>query len=408
MEINKFQLKRVNPFQGLVIDADTWQDAHSYHRDQQKLHVLAFHDTGIVSGLEVTAINPPDDSVNINAGMAIDPDGNVILVPQKQRYKLKTLNVKGAIYLIIQFREIPGEPYQPPEGGQPTRILEAYRIQERDVLPSEPYVELARIDFDPAQSTIREAANGAKPGINEIDLRTRKNAKKTALESRAVGPAVVSPLSVPPAAKESGPKEALVIGHVTLGEVAHDLHLNGLRNLVKEYNRRADFTVVVEDQVNIGKTLKRYSLLYLTGNGRFELSAEQQSALRDYIKSGSIVIGDGCSSSSTVSDIKGAKEFGLSFIRWAGKLDCKLEVVKRGHQLLMGEYLFSEVPPGCEAAMLLEGGNMISNSSDYGCAWAGGYEDKPLARETIRSATEMGGNLISYALRSKSKSHAAG
>ena len=60
MDINKFQLKRVNPFQGLVIDADTWQDAHNYHRDQQRLHVLAFHDTGIVSGLEVTANNPPD------------------------------------------------------------------------------------------------------------------------------------------------------------------------------------------------------------------------------------------------------------------------------------------------------------------------------------------------------------
>ncbi len=108
MDVNKFQLKRVNPFQGLVIDADTWQDAHNYHRDQQRLHILAFHDTGIVAGLEVTANNPPDTSVNINSGMAIDPDGNVIIVPQKQRYRLQTSNEKGAIFLIIQFREIPG------------------------------------------------------------------------------------------------------------------------------------------------------------------------------------------------------------------------------------------------------------------------------------------------------------
>jgi hypothetical protein len=177
MDFNKFQMKRINPFQGLVIDADTWQDAHSYHRNQQRLHVLAFHDTGIVSGLEVSAGNPPDSSININAGMAVDQDGNAIIVPQKQQYRLQTIpNDKGTIFILIQFREIPGEPLQPPEGGQPTRILEAYRIQERVSLPAESYVELARIDFNPAQPVIKDAVNVSKPGINEIDLRYRKNA----------------------------------------------------------------------------------------------------------------------------------------------------------------------------------------------------------------------------------------
>jgi len=72
-DIIKFQLKRVNPFQGLVIDADIWRDAHNYHRDQQRLHVLTFHKTGIVEGLQVTANNPADLSVNIHPGTAIDP-----------------------------------------------------------------------------------------------------------------------------------------------------------------------------------------------------------------------------------------------------------------------------------------------------------------------------------------------
>ena len=136
-DIIKFQLKRVNPFQGLVIDADTWRDAHNYHRDQQRLHILAFHKIGINVGLEVTANTPPDVSVNIHPGMAIDPEGNVIIVSQTQRYRIQTRE-KGIIYLIIQFREIPSEPYQPPEGGQPTRILEAYRIEEREKLPTDP------------------------------------------------------------------------------------------------------------------------------------------------------------------------------------------------------------------------------------------------------------------------------
>ena len=58
-DVTKFQFIRENPFPGLVIDADIWQDAHTYHRDHQRLHLLAFHSTGIVGGLEVNANNPP-------------------------------------------------------------------------------------------------------------------------------------------------------------------------------------------------------------------------------------------------------------------------------------------------------------------------------------------------------------
>ena len=104
-DIVKFQLKRVNPFQGLVIDADIWRDAHEYHRDQQKLHMLAFHNVGIVGGLEVVANKPPDLSVSIQPGMAVDPEGNIIIVAKTQRYRIQTPE-KKTLYLIIQFREV--------------------------------------------------------------------------------------------------------------------------------------------------------------------------------------------------------------------------------------------------------------------------------------------------------------
>ena len=95
-DIIKFQLKRVNPFQGLVIDTDTWRDAHNYHRDQQRLHTLVFHSAGIVEGLEVTANNPPDLSVDIHPGIAIDPEGNTIIVPQTQHYRIQTHDKGGS------------------------------------------------------------------------------------------------------------------------------------------------------------------------------------------------------------------------------------------------------------------------------------------------------------------------
>ena len=130
-DIIKFQYKRVNPFPGLAIDADTWRDAHNYSRDQQRLHNLVFHQVGITQGLEVTSNEPQDLSVNIHPGIAVDPEGNIIIVQNIYHYQIQNRNKKMA-YLIIQFREVLEGPYQPPEGGQPTRIVDGYRIQERE------------------------------------------------------------------------------------------------------------------------------------------------------------------------------------------------------------------------------------------------------------------------------------
>src|SRR4030042_595062 len=154
--IDKLTLKRVNPFQGLIIDDAIWRDSHEYHRNHQRLHSLAIHGPGIIAGLEVIASQSPDLSIIINPGIGIDPAGNTIIVAKPQSYQILTRDA-GTIYITMQFREIPTGPYQPPEGGQPTRILEAYRIQERNNLPDEPYLELARIDFDPANKAISNA-----------------------------------------------------------------------------------------------------------------------------------------------------------------------------------------------------------------------------------------------------------
>ena len=49
------QLRRVNPYPGLMIDADVWRDAHEYHRDVLRLHHLALHGWGI--GLRIQDIS---------------------------------------------------------------------------------------------------------------------------------------------------------------------------------------------------------------------------------------------------------------------------------------------------------------------------------------------------------------
>ena len=387
-DIIKLQLKKVNPFQGLIIDADTWRDAHNYHRDQQRLHVLAFHGTGIVQGLEVNAASPPDSSVVVSPGMGIDPDGNVIVVGQKQRYRVQAQRA-GTVYLVIQFREVPTEPYQPPNGGQPTRLIDAYKIEERDKLPAEPYVELARIDFDPARGPIREGGAGK----NEIDLRFRKSAVPAAGPASSAAPAAAATIvrEVPVAASA----QTAVWGHAVLGDADRTTHLDGLRNLARALSLPGVVEVTVQENAALGRELGGCGLLYLTGRGRFELPADQQSALGRYLQGGGVIIGEGCADGE--GQTKAAREFGLAFNQLASQIKRKLETVKRGHPLLTVPNVFAEVPAGAETGMLLEGGRMVYCGSDYGCAWQGGHPEQPLAREAIRAAFELGANIAAYA-----------
>ena len=389
-DLTKFHLKRVNPFQGLVIDADAWRDAHNYHREQMRLHVLAFHEPGIVEGLGLVANKPADLMVTVQPGIGVDPEGNVIVVPQKQQYRLQTQKA-GSVFLVIQFREVPGEPYQPPDGGQPTRMLDAYRIQERDKLPTEPYIELGRIEFDPAGGVIRDAKAVSSPARNEIDLRFRKS----------VGPAIVErPIEEPsrPAVERVGREpHVLAVGHAVLGDAPTEMHVSGLRNLLGELSRDGGSVASLEHNVPLDKDLTCYSFLYLTGNSRFDLDSAQQAGLVAFLQSGGGILGEACSAPPEAGQSRGAKDFGFAFNQLAGQLKRKLEIVKRGHPVLSSMHVFSDVPQGAQNGMLLEGGRMMYSASDYGCAWHGGHDNQPLPRDVIRGAFEIGANIAAYA-----------
>ncbi|MEO0541886.1 MAG: hypothetical protein AAFZ80_13635, partial [Cyanobacteria bacterium P01_A01_bin.105] len=47
-------LQRLQVNDGLLITADRWQIAHSYHQQRQKIHYESLQQGGIVSGLGVT------------------------------------------------------------------------------------------------------------------------------------------------------------------------------------------------------------------------------------------------------------------------------------------------------------------------------------------------------------------
>lgn len=405
-DIDKFEFKRVNPFQGLIIDIDVWRDAHDYHRNQQRLHNLALHGPGIATGLEVTANQPPDLSVVIQPGIGIDSQGNVIIVSQPQAYRIQSPE-KGTVYLTIQFREIPTGPNQPADGGQPTRILEAYRMQERDSLPDEPYLELARIDFDPDKPAITAAINPSQPQKNEIDVRSRQDIATAASETiqcpqqetivhdgkpdlhlQQEISALKNELTLRSQQPVSPAKYQLTIGYISLAE-DKELHRIGIENLAREINHSNDYQAVINETASLSNAIKGCDLLYIAGNSRFETDAMITDNLQAFLKDGGIIFGEGCA-----RDIQQAKDFGLAFNKLAQQLGQRLEKTDYGHPILNSYHTFASVPPGANSeGIMLAGTQMIYSNCDYGCAWAGGFPDIPLSRDIIRNALEMGVNI---------------
>ena len=372
--IARFQTVRVNPFEGLIVDAATWGDAHGYHRDQQRLHALTSHGEGIVAGLRVCAHNPPDMSVTIWPGVAVDGEGNAIVVAQPQRYYLQARR-EGVAYLVIQFREIPlgegGRPAESLDGA--SRIREAYRIQQRDSLPTEPYVELARVQLTVQTSAVADADLDAEPRAGMLDLRFRKT---VALASR--GEIAIGRLVPAQGGQPSCPR-----------------HSRGLSFLCRQLALAEQIQGRFLGPVKLGEDTSHCDLLYLDACQRPSFNSSELAEMESFLRRGGVVLIEPCTGEAGGS---ANDELRVFFDALAQRLG-GARAIDREHAILRVRHVFAAAPAGGNPeGALLEAGGLIFSERDYGCAWQGGRGSTPLDRETIRSATELGVNLAYFAV----------
>jgi hypothetical protein len=433
-DLGRVQLRRVNAFQGLMIDATIWRDAHDYHRSQMRLHNLALHGWGIAHGLDVT-LSDERNTVVVHPGIAVDPSGNFVIVAEPYVHRIESSH-PATLYLLIQFSEVPSGPTQPPDDprGQPTRVVEAYRIQQREEVPDGPRLELCRVDFDPLAGALKAPEDAAQPGKNELDTRYRAPIGATGtllpvqlpsdwgwttdavvartpgaspLGTGAAGTAATTNGAVAGRSRAAGAAPAAAAPAaqaLTLVVARHagqgwDAHAAGLQSLVREL-RHAGQTVELRESALGGSESEDAHLVYLTGQARLELGPSEREALGRLLERGAVVVGDGCTCGPRGD--AGARDFAHSFTQICEDLGRHLEAVQRGHAALTGRHLFAVVPPGArENALLLsdaEGGALYCDA-DYGCAWNGGAPERPLPRGAIRDALELGANLVTLATK---------
>ncbi|MFQ5873060.1 MAG: DUF4159 domain-containing protein, partial [Dehalococcoidia bacterium] len=346
----KVQRKRINPFKGLVIDVDTWADAHNYHRDQQGLHAMAMHQHGMAVGLEVLSWDPPDSSVVIYPGLAVDREGNTIIVSEAQRFYLKT-EESGIAYITLEYREIPQEPVQSSaeEKTEPMYIMEAYRIEERRQRPDESGLELARIVIEGEGAVIKDATDPLNPGANEIDTRYRLAA---------------------------GPRPR---GYVTLALLAGPgwmRHQEGILNLVNVIDQSTDYRACFKGPVDLAEEIM--DLLCMSGSEGFQLTKDEQKVLSNFLGRGGVLLGEACPEGGQEAKEQ-AKAFRQAFGNLSQRLGGNLRSVERGHPLLKIYHLFSQTPAGLDGpALVTEDQGIIYSDGDYGCLWGGGRGGKPV------------------------------
>jgi hypothetical protein len=361
--LQMFPSKRIKPADGMAVTAEVWEEAHDYHRQNLQFHNLFHHGSGIVTGLEVIASDPPDTSVYISPGVAVDPAGQTIVLPQPVAYDIGH-EMEGLLYLLLSYGE--SRPRAESKGAQadnPLYVHAEFSITARKSLPTTPWVELARVVRRSRDDSFSDAQNPAQPGPNEIDLRFRR---------------------------EIGAAREVNVAVCYLGETTDKRHGRGVSYLAHALNRLGYYSVYVNDDVTLAPGIETNTLIYLVGQGHFELSSGQLNGLSNYVKRGK----------GTLFIESVGAEAEAAFSNHLAAMSMEPAILPPGHRLLVEPYLFAAPPPGFETqgkAEVLVSDGVIFSTCNYGLLWQGEIRDGVPSREQLRSAIEWGANIIAYA-----------
>jgi hypothetical protein len=205
--------KRVKPSYGLVLGVGEYQAEQCYFLEKHRRHARALHGYGTIAGLAVsvrdTAGGP---EIRVSPGLAIDPHGRDICVPETQCALLNDW---------LRQRQEAGDLPLPPAGSPPerlsTHVVLCYRECETDQVPIpvgpcqsldettvasriQDAFELRLSDSPPAQIEV-EAMRDLAAILARVSIGTGPDALTTAdalvAEIRTLGPAASPPEAGP-------------------------------------------------------------------------------------------------------------------------------------------------------------------------------------------------------------------
>ncbi|GAA6615182.1 DUF4159 domain-containing protein [Scytonema sp. NUACC26] len=368
--------ERLQASDGLLIDAQRWRKAHDYHRLRQNAHYQCLNQPGVVCGLGVRAIAAPREVeaqyrdgrwVEIQPGIAIDLLGNLIVVPNTLPFRIAT-EVRGSdpvvVYLVVSYVD----PDELRRSTQREVVQEMYRVDEKSTSPGSTEIEICRVLIQSGEVTITQPTDAFFPGYNNIDLRYRRQAQ----------------------ARPQAIVRVAQVNHNDSECARSFFNLSYLLQAVESLYPSLRGTEEV-GQVTFNENLQEYDLLYLTGKQALSLNSFELENLKKYLNTGGVLLVDAPLDGNALIEKTQAL---------AQQLETPLkplEELRRDHPLRTRPFLFAALPMiNQQLIQVLTGGGIILIIGDLASAW-GLDRGLSLPRLTIRTAQELGVNILNYA-----------
>lgn len=371
-------LERLLVSDSLLINAERWSIAHEYHRQRQNLHYQSLNQPGIVCGLGVHLIPVPPEIpadyrdrrwVEIQPGIAIDLAGNPIIVPQPETYRIAAQVPASElliVYLVVSY--VDPEKLRRQESSV---VQETFRIDEKLSPPTDTEVELCRVLLQPGTVELKNPTDVFSPGSNQLDLRYRTQA-------RSRPQAVMQVAQVVHQAEHAGNFANLSF----LLQSVLGLYPPLLTGAVTQLNLATP---------ELSMLLAAYDLLFLTGGESFSLTPEEFAGLKSYLDTGGVLLVDAPTDGAAMIE---------SILGLAKQLGTPLEDLKRmnrNHPLRTQPFLFAALPTlNRQQIHIAYGGGIVLVVGQLSAAW-GLDQELSLPRETIRTAQELGINILHFA-----------
>ena len=370
--------ERLQATDGLLVNAERWRKAHDYHRRRQNAHYQSLNQPGIVCGLGVQVIPAPKQVeakyrdkrwLKIQPGIAIDLTGNMIVVPQAVEFRIAT-TVTGAepvlLYLTVSYID----PDELRQKQQLEMVQETFRIDEKSSTPNSTELEICRILLQPGEVVVAQAAEVFFPGYNNIDLRYRRQA-------------------------QTRPQAIARMAQVNHGDpdcARNFFNLAYLSQAVESLCANLRGTDEVS-QVTLAENLGEYDLLYLTGKQGLSFNSQEVATLKSYLGAGGVLLVDApVDAQPLIDSVQSLATLVESPLK-------PLEELRRDHPLRIRPFLFAALPViGTQPIRLFSGGGIVLIIGDIGSAW-GIDRELSLSRMTIRSAHELGINILNYGVK---------
>ena len=374
-------LERLRVYDSLMIDAERWQKAHNYHRQRQNVYYQALNQPGIVHGLGVQKIDPPKEVaaqfrlqpwLRIQPGVAIDWEGNPIIVPQAVNFPLRLPDLVEDdpepidLYLVASYRD----PENLKRNNTGEVIQETFRLDQKTTAPMKGEVELCRIKWQPHVNEINVPQDVLFPSLNELDLRHRLTVK-----NRAWGTLNVSVKDT----LDSRSQENLA--HLMASIAALYPNFKGLKEPNKVILRTID-------------TLANCDLFFIPSNDVEGLDSKEVEVLKQYLAKGGVILFEVAGEHNIINagDLISRK---FSFNSWTWQRD-----LDRNHPLRTEPFVFAMLPEvsRCPIEIWHNNEGIVLVDGELSAAW-GFDEELLLSRSEIRAAQEFGINLLHFGWR---------